>query len=206
MNKLTKKQLLVGGLILLFAINLAALGTIIYQNYQSNQIPPGVRKIQPGDRPLPSGKGTPGRRTPGRGMGNLNPAGEQVTGRRFDHYIRQRLSLDEKQFGRYQELMEKTRGEQRTIAMELAEKRNQMMQELTREDPDSLKLENLAKEIGQLHTRLKMNTMDHFRQLRSICRPEQRDALNRLMINMSKHGPHQPGHNRPHGGRHMNRN
>ncbi|MBS3807758.1 MAG: hypothetical protein KGY60_09665, partial [Bacteroidales bacterium] len=111
MNKLNRKQLLIGALILLFAINLAALGTIIYQNYQSNQNPPGVSRFQPGDRPLPSGKGTPGRRTPDRRMRTSDPAERPGTGRRFDHFVRERLELDERQYRQYQELVEKTREE-----------------------------------------------------------------------------------------------
>lgn len=206
MNKLNRKQLLIGALILLFAINLAALGTIIYQNYQSNQNPPGVSRFQPGDRPLPSGKGTPGRRTPDRRMGTRDPAERQGPGRRFDQFVREKVNLDEEQYRQYRELMEKTRQEQRNIAMKLAEKRNQMMQELATNEPDQQKLEELANDIGALHRQLKINTIDHFNAFKSICRPEQMDSLRQLMMNMSHHGPHQPGHNRPQGGRHMNRN
>lgn len=206
MNKLTKKQLLIGALILLFAINLAALGTIIYQNYQNNQIPQEVNRFQPGERHVPSGRGVPGRSTPGRRMGTKDPAERQDSGRPFNQLVRERLELDEQQFSQYQELMKKNREEQRNIAMVLAEKRNQMMEELAKDEPNQQKLDDLAREIGDLHTELKRNTIDHFNQFRSICRPEQRKALNQMILDMSHHKPHQPGHNRPPGGRGMNRN
>ena len=206
MNKLNRKQLLIGALILLFAINLAALGTIIYQNYQSNQKPPDVSRFQPGDKPFPSGKGTPGRRTPDRRMGTRDPAERPGTGRRFDRFVRERLELEERQYRQYQSLVEKTREEQRNIARELADKRNQMMQELTKDEPDQQKLDDLANDIGDLHTRLKQNTIDHFKDFKAICRPEQRKALNQMMIDMSHHGPHSSGIKRPGGGPHMNRN
>lgn len=206
MNKLTRKQLLIGGLILLFAINLAALGTIIYQNYQSNQNPPGVSRFQPGDRPFPSGKGTPGRRIPDRKMGTMDPKERQGTDRRFDYFVREKLDLDEQQFRQYHDLMENTREEQRNIAMKLADKRNQMMQELAKDEPDQQRMNDLANDIGDLHTQLKQNTIDHFKELRTICRPDQLEALRQLMMNMSHQNHHQPRHDRPQGRRHMNRN
>jgi len=206
MNKLTKKQLLIGALILLFAINLAALGTIIYQNYQNNQISQEVNRYQPGERHVPSGRRAPGRSTPSRRMGTKDPAERQGAGRPFNQLVRERLELDEQQFSQYQELIKENREEQRNIAMALAEKRNLMMQELAKDEPDQQKLDDLAREIGDLHTQLKRNTIDHFKQLRDICRPEQRKGLNQMILDMSHHRPHQPGHNRPPEGRGMNRN
>ena len=86
MNKLTKKQLLVGALILLFAINLAALGTIIYQNYQSNQSIQPARQFSPRNMP-----GSPGRGNPGSSVGSMEPGANQGMGRRFEQFVRERL-------------------------------------------------------------------------------------------------------------------
>jgi len=211
MNDLNKKQLLIGGLILLFAINLAALGTLIYQNYQRNQQEQIVNDFQPANRPghpgrtnLPSGRSD--QRPSGKSMDTMEPGSNLGTGRRFDKYVREQVKLDEQQYRQYRELMGKTRQEQRNIAMKLSEKRNQLMQELAADEPDQQKLEELASDIGALHRQLKINTIDHFNAFKSICRPDQMDSLRQLMRNMSHHPPHQPGHNRPQGGRGRNRN
>ena len=201
MNKLTKKQLLVGALILLFAINLAALGTIIYQNYQSNQSIQPARQFSPRNMP-----GSPGRGNPGSSVGSMEPGANQGMGRRFEQFVRERLELDSQQFRQYQELLEKSRKEQRIIAMKLSEKRNQMMQEIARDKPDQQKLNDLASDIGGLHTQLKHNTINHFKELKSICRPDQLKALQQLMMNMTHRGHHQPRHNRPQGRRPTDRN
>jgi Spy/CpxP family protein refolding chaperone len=198
MNKFTKKQLLVGALILLFAINLAALGTIIYQNHQSNRQTEAVSGYEPGNRPSDRN-----REHPGRAMGRMERSGSAGTGRRFDHFVRDRLNLDDQQFQEYVRLRKETRDEQVRIAGELSAKRNALMEELTTDEPDQEKLSELAKEIGQLHTRLKKNTIEHFKNMRSICRPEQMEELNDMMMDMSHRGMPQHGRNRPHGRRHM---
>lgn len=199
MNKFTKKQLLVGALILLFAINLAALGTIIYQNHQTNRQTEAVSSYEPRSRPL-----NRDRERPGRPMGRMERSSSAGTGRHFDQFVRDRLNLDDRQFQEFVRLRKETRDEQVRIAGELSTKRNELMEELTTDDPDQQKLQELAEEIGQLHTRLKMNTIEHFRNMRSICRPEQMDELNDMMMDMSHRGMPQHGRNRPHGPRHMN--
>ncbi|GEM_PF-719981 len=236
MNKLTKKQLMIGALILLFAINLAALGTIIYQNYQANQQPaygpgtateemsdpgfdrenrpgnmaPDREATQPGERRAGSNRRRPGRMSGERSFRNREPKDAPDMRGRFHRYVREKLELDDGQYRQYQDLMASTRNKQREIALKLESKRDSMMQELTLDNPDEKKLEQLANEIGHLHTRLKQNTIAHFNQLRSICRPEQRKALNEMMMEMSHHGrpgsPATPQHhsNRP-GRGHMNR-
>jgi len=198
MNKMTKKQLLIGALILLFAVNLAALGTIIYQNYQEQQQETArpLQQSTPPDRSeLPS---RPSRRT-------MEHDAEPGTGRRFEGYIQRRLNLDDQQSQQYEALMQETRHNQRTITRQMSLKRDSLMQLMASENSDTSKLNRLAEEIGSLHARLKHNTIDHFQKLRSICTPEQIPALNEMIRGMTDHQRPQHRHDRPQRGRGRNR-
>ena len=191
MNNITKKQLLIGALILLFVINIAALGTIIYQNYQDNQqssppYPPEQRewlkeRLQKNRRP-----DKPERID--------RQARENIRG--FEYIVKRRLQLDEDQFEQFRSISFNTRKKQRDIARLLNQKRDSLMQELTKEQPDSIKMHQMASEIGELHTKLKTQTIDHFTQLKALCRPEQIERLNRMIMEMTHRSRHKPGADR----------
>jgi Spy/CpxP family protein refolding chaperone len=198
MNKLTKKQLLIGALILLFAVNLAALGTIIYQNYQEQK---QVEASNLQDRNIGDPSELPARQS----RRPMEPGAEPGTGRGFEHYIQRRLNLDEAQSQQYQALMRETRRNQRAIIHEMDRKRDSLMQEIASENSDTTTMNRLAGEIGNLHARLKHNTIEHFQKLRSICTPEQRPALNELIRGMAERQMPQHRRSRPHGGRGRNR-
>ena len=198
MNRLTKKQLLTGALILLFAVNLAALGTIIYQNYQEQQ---QVTANTVGERNLADPSERPARHS----RRSMEPGAELGTGRGFEHYIQRRLNLDDTQSRQYQALMRETRRNQRAIIHEMDRKRDSLMQEIASENSDSTRMDRLAGEIGNLHARLKHNTIDHFQKLRSICTPEQIPALNEMIRGMSSRQMPQHRQDRPQRGRGRNR-
>ena len=195
---MTKKQLLIGALILLFAVNLAALGTIIYQNYQEQQ-QVTASKVRERNLADPSERPARHARRP------MEPGAEPGTGRGFEHYIQRRLNLDDAQSRQYQALMRETRKNQRTIIHEMDRKRDSLMQEIARENSDTTKMNRLAGEIGNLHARLKHNTIDHFQQLRSICTPEQIPALHEMIRGMANQQMPQHRRARPQGGRGRNR-
>lgn len=201
MNKFTKKQLLVGALILLFVINIAALVTIIYQNYQYKKdtpVSPFEQRELAGRRSYDNERIDKKNRFPGRKH-------EQGSG--SDRFMKKRLQLDEKQFNQFQQLNDEIRSSQQRIVRELSQKRDTLMNELTKTNPDTSKMNQLAEEIGELHTRLKRNTIEHFQKMKALCRPEQRERLNTMIMEMTRRGMHEPGRGMgPAGGpRHMKR-
>jgi Spy/CpxP family protein refolding chaperone len=196
MNKLTKKQLLTGALILLFAVNLAALGTIIYQNYQEQE-QQQVTATTVRDRNLADPSERPARYS----RRSMEPGAEPGTGRGFEHYIQRRLNLDEAQSQQYKALMRETRRNQRAIIHQMDRKRDSLMQAIASENSDTTRMNRLAGEIGNLHARLKHNTIDHFQKLRSICTPEQMPALNEMIRRMGDRQIPQQQRERPHRGR-----
>jgi len=195
MNKLTKKQLLIGGIMLLVVINLAALATIIYQNQQYKDTKAPVFQNDTSRNPQSV-------RSFGRGRNmSRTPRGDRPMGR-FEHHIQNQLNLDSQQFEQFQRMHRLNRNDIKTIAQTLEEKRSQMMLELSREEPDTAKLNTLANEIGALHTRLKLSTINYFMEMKQLCRPNQREKLNELIRKMESTHRQKPGRpGSPHGGR-----
>jgi IS30 family transposase len=131
--------------------------------------------------------------------------GRQEFGRGFNRFIKRRLQLDQQQYEQFQLLHRENIQSMQQIARELNQKRDSMMRELTREKPDTGELNRFAREIGNLHTQLKKNTIDHFTKMKELCRPEQRDELNRMIMEMAQHGRHEPGPRMGPGNRPQNR-
>lgn len=188
MNKITKKQLLIGALILLFVINIAALGTLIYQNYQDNR---QSRASYPVEQKEWLKERLQKNRRPDKPERTEQSAHENIRG--FEYIVKRRLQLDQDQFDQFRAISHETRGTQRDIARLLNKKRDSLMQELTKEQPDSNKMRHLATEIGNLHTKLKTQTIDHFTQLKALCSPAQRKRLNRMIMKMTHRSKHKPG-------------
>ena len=73
------------------------------------------------------------------------------------------------------------------IIQELDSLRYEMMNELSNEEPDSLKLDKIAEEIGLGHAKLKKETINHFLLMRKTCDGgEQRKALSRIYRSMQE--------------------
>ena len=80
------------------------------------------------------------------------------------------------------EFREKTSG----VIHELDSLRYEMMEELSNENPDSLKLDKIAEEIGTWHSKLKKQTIYHFKQMKRNCNVEQRRNLSRIYRKMQE--------------------
>lgn len=78
-----------------------------------------------------------------------------------------------------------------------------MMQTLFARETDPNAIAELADRIGQQHTRLEMIQSNHFEQIRSLCKPEQKDQFMRLLDDIMKMtrpeapGPMGPGRGGP---------
>jgi len=183
MNKLTKKQLLIGGLILLFVINIAALGTIIYQNQKYKAT---TDETEYTERPWHNDDKRK-REKEYSHKGRRDEFREKRRGNRFDHFIKDELNFNEEQFSKFLDLREKNKEEQHSIVRKLSQKREEMMKELSAQNPDTTKLKQIAKEIGTLHEELKKGTIKHFIRVKAICNPSQKEVFNELIQKMEKH-------------------
>ena len=70
------------------------------------------------------------------------------------------------------------------ILEQLTEKRSEMLSELSEINPDTSILNNLAKEIGELHAGLKLLTINNFLELKKICTPDQQQQLSKMFNDM----------------------
>lgn len=66
------------------------------------------------------------------------------------------------------------------VMQQLNKLRNEYIEVLTSENPDTVRLITISGEIGLLHRDLKILTMRHYMELRAICNTDQQKALNDL--------------------------
>lgn len=96
----------------------------------------------------------------------------------------QSLDLNEEQ----QQLFEKARhkffSEAKKIAGQMHKKRVEFINELASDEPDTLKLQEIAKDIGSLHSKLKFQTYRHYLEMKSICTKEQEEKLIKIFKSM----------------------
>jgi len=87
------------------------------------------------------------------------------------------LNLTEEQRQHFKNAKHKFYSEAKIIAGQMHKKRVEFMNELASDEPDTLKLQEIAKDIGSLHTKLKLQTYKHYLELKSICTKEQEEKL-----------------------------
>ncbi len=106
-------------------------------------------------------------------------------------FFRNELGLSPMQSRKFDRMHIEFRNKTHGIIHELDSLRFEMMEELSNENPDSLKLDKIAEEIGTWHARLKKQTIHHFKQMKRNCNVEQRRNLSRIYRKMQeppKHG------------------
>jgi hypothetical protein len=86
----------------------------------------------------------------------------------------------------------------KTIMTSIGEKKLEMLNEFTSENPDTTRLYKLTRDIGNLHAEMRRLSIDHFMNVKKICSPEQKVKLLDLFRNMMKM-EEGPGFNRRHG-------
>ena len=80
---------------------------------------------------------------------------------------------------------------------ELQNQRQRLVMELAKDVPDTLKLDEIAHDIGNLHYELKKETIKHALEMKSICTPKQKKELflilNDITNDRGGHFPHGRG-------------
>jgi Spy/CpxP family protein refolding chaperone len=150
-----RSKILIGIILILLVINVSALATFLYNNYSKQRRFNEIRKTQ-----------------------------EQVQISGVHRYMREELKLTDDQFKQFNEIGRSNFINSRDIAFKLDEKRIEFIDELTKDNPDDEKLNSLAREIGDLHYELKMNTIKHYFEFKELCNPEQQKALEKLFMKM----------------------
>lgn len=152
--------------VILFVMNLATIGSLIYHTLK---------------------KGTPP-------ASSVQTEAEQGARFFFD-----RLDLTTDQTGPVREAYREYNRSTNHLVSELRFLRVDMVEQMTKADPDTVRLNEIYREIGSLHEALKKKTAEYYLQLRSVCTTEQRlklDAIFRDMVSDDEDEPVQRGRRR----------
>lgn len=104
----------------------------------------------------------------------------QYSGRWF----RDELRLSQEQMKEFAQFNPVFRQKVREINIGLAEKKQKMLNELTKEVNDTMLLDELSDSIGVLHAELKKVTYAYYLEFKRICTPEQQERLYTIFSNM----------------------
>lgn len=80
------------------------------------------------------------------------------------------------------------------ILDQLTDKRSEMLAELSEANPDTAILNTIAKDIGELHTTLKLLTIENFLELKKICTVDQQQQLSEIYKDMLQSEGHFKGY------------
>jgi Spy/CpxP family protein refolding chaperone len=89
------------------------------------------------------------------------------------NFLRQELGLSEQQAKEFQTHVERFRTEMGPIHDSIRIMRAELMSELSRQEPDAARLNQLAEEIGALEVDLKKKSITHMLEGKALLTPEQ---------------------------------
>ena len=128
-----------------------------------------------------------------------------------EELFKRELQLDQQQFDSLKILREGHFRQRDSIQFEIMRLNRQVMEELFKNTPDTLLVQELFEQIGREQKEVGQITYDHFNEIKKICRPEQYERLKQLVFDAielkqppppgGKHRPPPSAANRPPHGR-----
>ena len=119
-------------------------------------------------------------------MEQLEEAAIEVPSERRTRFFRDQLNLGRNQIDIFRELNREFNRTAWQITHQLETLRIEMVRELGKEKPSQKTLDSISKNIGELHTKLKTETIDYYLQMKEVCNEEQQIKLNEIFISMLK--------------------
>jgi Spy/CpxP family protein refolding chaperone len=180
----TRYKILVWTIVVLAVLNIATITTVFYSRYKATQ---NLQMTSPGRK-----------------------ISERSSMKFSGRYFRDNLGLNEQQMGRFSQFNPAFRMQVQNLNFELADKRHQMLVEMTAPKFDTIRLNQLSDSIGFLHARLKKLTYGYYLDFREICDRQQQQKLEKLFSEMfaaeTQPGPGRQGgiNGRQHGRRFKN--
>jgi len=99
-------------------------------------------------------------------------------------FMSRELNLDQRQQEELNALRDKFHQENRMLQRDIRHTHRNSMIELSKDNPSTLVFDSLSNEIAKLHRMQFELTIDHFKQLKSVCSPEQQECLQRMFQRM----------------------
>lgn len=153
-----RRSVLVWAIVVLAVMNISTIATVVYHKTQSFKAEVG------------SASGTKLTETDS----------EKFSGR----YFRDQLNLSSEQMDKFKFINPAFRPKARSITLELASKRKEMLLEMAAVQSDTARLNAYSDTIGQLHSELKKITYRYYLEIKSICDPEQQKKLEQIFSEM----------------------
>jgi hypothetical protein len=146
-----KTKWLVWAIVFLFLINAVTLGTIFYQSYkQQHQV----------DSTSITG----------------TFSGNVINGR----FFRKTLGFNNEQMAAFQKAHQQFRPQTMALTLGIDNLKAEMFAEMKNQQPDTLKLSKLSKEIGDMHGQLKLKTFQFYLKLKAVCSDQQKTQLEKI--------------------------
>jgi flagellar basal body-associated protein FliL len=126
------------------------------------------------------------------------PAMPEIQPRESINTARKKINLSADQKSAFEGFQKKYQQQTRNVFIKMHQKRVRMMDEFSKEDPDSILLYDLAKKTGELHEELKVLTINHLLDLKGICSEKQfkyLEGMFRQKIMDDESGMHRPFNN-----------
>lgn len=101
-------------------------------------------------------------------------------------FFREQLNLNPEQVDKFRDWNREFNRTGWEITHHLENLRVEMIAELGKETPNEFTLENISKEIGEMHTKLKKETIGYYLKMKAECNAEQKVKLNEIFMSMLK--------------------
>lgn len=119
-------------------------------------------------------------------MEQLEEAAIKVPSEQRTRFFKEQLNLNLEQVNTFRELNRSFNQVAWKITHHLEDLRANMVRELGKENPSEKTLDSISKQIGELHTQLKKETIDYYLKMKAECNKEQQEKLNEIFISMLK--------------------
>jgi Spy/CpxP family protein refolding chaperone len=154
----SKKSMLIWAIAVLAVMNISTILTVVYQKVQSDKSKVGTAADTK----------------------QAETESEKFSGR----YFRDQLNLSSEQMEKFETINPAFRPKARNIALELANKRKEMLAEMAAVQSDTSRLNVLSDSIGELHSDLKKISYRYYLGIKGICDPEQQSKLEQIFSEM----------------------
>ena len=144
---MNKNRILIGSVVALLIFNLTTIGTILYNKYRDGNETKSI---------------------------TLNSENNNQLNCR---YFRQKVGFDQKQMEVFRTANMEFRPKANQIIQQIDALKNQMFTELKKDKSDTLRLDRLSIETGNLHAQLKKETNRFYLKIKTVCTPKQLQQL-----------------------------
>ncbi|MBP6661553.1 MAG: hypothetical protein KA172_00540 [Paludibacter sp.] len=156
---MNKNTILIWLVVILVLLNVSTIATILYHNYQE--------QIEKQDIVLDS-----------QGQNPLN-----------GRYFRQTLGFTDSQMEVFREVNHEFRPNANRIIIKIDSLKNEMFAEIKKTSSDTVRLNALALQTGNLHAQLKQETNRFYLKIKAVCVPQQLEKLQEAFSPLFRNEP-----------------